>query len=192
MPPCDTLTGNFQDNTAWTIAGKYVYDFGGDRKGEKLTLFAGYQHIVTSNPGDPININASNTTIGGYELFFASNAAANQVFTTDKILQVEWVGAKYELPSGWSFMGAYYHLSQDAFTRLGVICAAGTPPATGVATVSNCAGDTNTASFFVDYAFNKHFDIYVGVTYSDVSGGLASGFLATGSTLFTTGTRLKF
>ena len=44
----------------------------------------------------------------------------------------------------------------------------------------------------VDYAFNKHFDVYAGVAWNDVSGGLANGFLATDNTLFSTGLRLKF
>jgi predicted porin len=191
MPACNTLTGNFEDNEAWTIAGKYVYDFGGGWKDEgpaaKLTLYGGYQHTNISNPGNPIGI-TGNTTIGGYPLFFTSFAAANQVFTTDKVIQTEWVGAKYELPSGWSFTGAYYHLDQNSFVKSGAACV----PGSGTHASSNCAGDTNTVSGLVDYAFNKHFDVYGGVAWSDVSGGLASGFLATENTTVVTGMRLKF
>ncbi len=56
----------------------------------------------------------------------------------------------------------------------------------------NCSGDLNQGSFLVDYTFNKHFDVYAGVTYSEISGGLASGFLQSNDATFATGLRLKF
>jgi hypothetical protein len=43
----------------------------------------------------------------------------------------------------------------------------------------NCSGELNQGSFLIDYTFNKHFDIYAGVTMSDIGGGLPSGFLQT-------------
>ncbi len=57
---------------------------------------------------------------------------------------------------------------------------------------SNCAGDENVFSFVADYAFNKHFDVYSGVTVSDLSGGLGSGVLNDSVTTVMTGARLKF
>jgi len=44
----------------------------------------------------------------------------------------------------------------------------------------------------VDYRFNKHFDVYAGVNYSAIDGGLASGYLANNDTSVVTGARLKF
>jgi hypothetical protein len=29
------------------------------------------------------------------------------------LLETEWGGVRYDLPFGWSFTGAYYHLSQN-------------------------------------------------------------------------------
>jgi predicted porin len=43
-----------------------------------------------------------------------------------------------------------------------------------------CAGDFNEASVVADYAFNKHYDVYGGVNYSQVTDGLANGFVGTG------------
>ena len=57
---------------------------------------------------------------------------------------------------------------------------------------ANCSGDLNQGSFLIDYTFNKHFDIYTGVTVSDISGGISSGFLQTSDVAVTSGLRLKF
>ena len=54
------------------------------------------------------------------------------------------------------------------------------------------AGEYHDGSFVVDYRFNKHWDIYAGVNYSTVDGGLASGFIANNNTSVVTGARLKF
>jgi len=56
----------------------------------------------------------------------------------------------------------------------------------------NCAGDLNQASFVVDYAFTKHFDVYGGVTWSETTGGLNSGFLQSDNVGVVSGLRLKF
>lgn len=57
---------------------------------------------------------------------------------------------------------------------------------------SNCAGTEDEASFVVDYRFNKHFDVYAGVNYVQVGGGLSSGFYADSQTSVMSGLRLKF
>ena len=44
----------------------------------------------------------------------------------------------------------------------------------------------------VDYQFNKHFDVYAGVNYSTIDGGLASGYLANNNTSVVSGVRVKF
>jgi predicted porin len=61
-----------------------------------------------------------------------------------------------------------------------------------------CAGDLNQVSFLVDYTFTKHFDVYAGVSYQNISGGLAHSLFsndpynATDNTTFVSGLRLKF
>ena len=44
----------------------------------------------------------------------------------------------------------------------------------------------------VDYQFNKHLDLYSGVNYSQVAGGLGSGFLSSDMAVFVSGLRLRF
>ncbi len=207
-----TLAVNISDNEGWTVAGKYTFEFGngGFKDGgscgglkdsacpppSKLTFFAGYTHTDQSNPHDPVHYG---DTQGGYPITLPPN---NNAFTTDKIFQFYWTGAKYELPSGWSFTGAYYHVDQNSYEAAGVACPA------GGASASQCAGSFNQGAFLIDYAFNKHLDIYGGVTYAKADDGLASGFQGnpavkagfgtsgTGTSVdtfdFVTGMRLRF
>ncbi|MGO8954105.1 MAG: porin [Rhodomicrobium sp.] len=163
--PGNPLSAAISNNETWSVMGKYTYDFGGGFKdegpGSKLTFFAGYEHIDQSNSNDPVSEAA-----GGYAI-----NPDNNYFTKDKILQFAWTGAKYELPSGWSFTGAYYYVDQSAFVSDNTkICTA------GGATRLQCAGTYNQVSFLIDYAFNKHFDVYTGVTYAIAADGLAAGF----------------
>jgi predicted porin len=196
QPACAStkvLSDTISDNTGWTVGAKYVLDLGGgwkdDGPGAKLTVFGGYQHVEMDNPTDPVK---AGTTINGYVM----GAVNNTNFDTAKILQTAWAGAKYELPSGWSFTGAYYYLDQNSWltgpANAVKSCATNAKPAVGIAIPSNCSGNFNMGSFLVDYAFNKHFDVYAGMNYSTVDGGLSSGFLQTDSTLFMTGARLRF
>jgi predicted porin len=166
------IAANISDNETWGAVGKYTYDFSsglkGDGPGAKLTFYAGYTHIDQSNPRDPVT-SANAQAAGGYALLVADNNA----FTTDKILQILWTGAKYELPSGWSFTAAYYHASQNSYVADGIPCTLG-----GASRV-DCAGSFDQGSFVVDYRFNKHFDVYAGVSYARVDNGLAAGFPGT-------------
>ena len=121
-PSCSSILGNcpngllgtISDNEGWSVMSKYTYQFEGGLKDEeppsKLTVFAGYVHTMMGNPEDT-NIPVGSTTIGGYELVGITTNA----YTTDKILQTFWTGVRYELPSGWSFTGAYYNYSQNEY-----------------------------------------------------------------------------
>ena len=184
----ETLAANISDNEGWTIVGKYTYEFGGGGFKDdgacgglkdapcpppaKLTFFAGYTHTDQSNPRDPI---FSGDAAGGYPLTIAFTKGVqtlpdNNAFTTDKIYQFFWTGAKYALPSGWSFTGAYYHIDQNSYVADSKACPA------GGASGTQCAGSFDQGSFLVDYAFSKHLDVYAGVTYAIANDGLASGY----------------
>jgi hypothetical protein len=80
--------------------------------------------------------------------------------------------------------GAYYHYEQPAFGA-SANCAAAVTPA-------NCHGTFDAFSFLVDWQFAKKFDVYAGVMYSQISGGLASGFLNRNSVAPTAGLRFRF
>ncbi|MGO8955114.1 MAG: porin [Rhodomicrobium sp.] len=214
----NVLAGTVTDSEGWSVMGKYTYEFGGGLKdegpGAKLSVFVGYVHTALTDPQDPVA--AGSTTIGGYEYAMLNNNPYAP--GSGKTMQTAWAGARYELPSGWSFTGAYYHLSQDAYTADGNYytpsaaaggtkssgpynCAQGNVSnslqkgvgnAFGITAGAMCAGDLNQGSFLVDYQFNKHFDVYSGISYSEVAGGLSSGYLNSNMTTFATGMRLKF
>ena len=219
-----TLGVNISDNEGWTVAGKYTYEFGGDFLGgglkdggscgglkdapcptpAKLTFFVGYTHTDQSNPNDPVHYG---DTQGGYPITVSAGPTPslspdNNAFTTDRIYQFFWTGAKYELPSGWSFTAAYYHIDQNSYVADSKACPA------GGASGTQCAGTFDQGAFLIDYAFNKHLDVYGGVTYAIANDGLASGYQGnpavkagfgvsgTGTSVdifdFVTGVRLRF
>lgn len=185
------LAGTITDNEAYAVMGKYTLDLGGGFKDEgpssKLNLFAGYVHMDLTNPDNAYAGN--NGTIGGYQ--FASVNVTPYGKGATKTLQTEWAGASYET-GRWTLAGAYYHESQNDYTdNSSHTCAQANALKAGV-TQGNCSGDLNMGSFSVDYAFSKHFDVYSGVSYSTVGGGLASGFLNSDTTTVATGVRLKF
>ncbi len=192
------LLGTVTDNSAWDVMGKYTFLFGGGFKDEgpadKLTLFAGYQYADLSNPSSPQSAYNGFTTIGGYR-FVTSGV---QAFGTDRILQTEWAGARYQT-GPWAITGAYYNWNQNSYINAALHnCAyvnSHPPVATngiGRQIGSNCSGDYNQGSFLVDYVFNKYFDVYGGVSYTEIDGGLSSGFLRTDNTTFASGVRLKW
>jgi predicted porin len=223
----DQLNGRISDNDMWSVMAKYTYEFtdccagslkdGTPAPGPKLTIYAGYEHITQGNPEDTVllgtsattPVQAHATTIGGYILASVNNF----FFSTDRVTGVWWGGARYELPSGLSFAGAYYRYDQNTFltnhrdtatgvtdnTRISCFDQTATNATNktkgtffGNVTASNCGGTFDTASFVIDYQFNKHFDIYTGVAYSDVSGGLGSGFLNDNMLTAMSGMRLRF
>lgn len=205
------LDGTVTNNEAWSILGKYTFEFGGGFKDEgpssKLTVFAGYNRSELSNPDHLQTYYNGDTTGGGYSFF---TNAASPLFLSNRILETEWGGAAYEV-GPWNFIGAYYHMSQNSYTQWNQTagayqnCAAGTAYVQAHATTVNgvaktmkdssgpqCAGDLNEGSFVIDYKFNKHFDVYAGVSIYDAGGGLGSGYLQTETVNFASGLRIKF
>jgi predicted porin len=181
-----TLLANMSDNTAWSLMGKYTFNLGGgyapaapyptkaavkaEPEHDKLILFAGYTNIHQTNPDTPI---AFGGAAGGYPI-----SPDNDAFTTAKVLNFFWVGAKYELAWGLSFTGAYYHINQNGY----IADSHFTDPAAcavNQASKVDCAGSYDQVSFLTDYALNKHLDVYAGATWAKVQNGLAAGFPGT-------------
>ncbi len=190
------------DSDSWSVQGKYTFDFGGGYKddltaGSKLTVYGGFEDIRYYNSSSARDKEyVGDTVAGGYEIGHPTllnsgglKGSFNYYFGTRE-LQLEWTGARYELPSGWSFSAGYYHLYQPAFSSASK---PGSPPAGSPnQQQAYTAGSLDSGSFVVDYRLNKHFDVYAGVNYSTIDGGLASGYLANDDTSFVTGARLKF
>jgi len=148
----NTEYGIVTDNTAVMVAARYAWD--------PFKFYAGYEHIRQNNPSSPLGVGA--TAQGGYLL---SGVEDNNLDTT-KIVQVYWVGLRYAFDRKTDIAVAYYHQEQNNF-RVPPTCS----PAAGFRT--SCAGTLNEVSLYADHHITRRFDVYAGITYSDVSGGLA-------------------
>ncbi len=148
----NTLYGIVTDNSALMVALKYTWN--------ALKFFAGYEHIHQTNPANPLGVGASDQ--GGYFL----SGVENNNLDSPKIVQIWWTGVKYSFGSQTDVTVSWYHQLQNDF-RIPSTCS----DAAGFR--SSCAGTLNELSLYADHHFTKRFDVYAGVAYSDVSGGLA-------------------
>jgi predicted porin len=148
----NTEYGIVTDNTAVMVAAKYTWN--------KLKFFGGYEHILMKNPAHPLGVGA--TAQGGYLL----SGVEDNNLDSPKIVQVFWTGVKYAYDRKTAITLSYYHEMQNDF-RVPSSCS----PVAGFR--SSCAGTLDEVSLYADYHFTKRFDLYVGIAYSDVTGGLA-------------------
>ena len=148
----NTEYGIVTDNTAIMVAAKYTW--------EPLKFFLGYEHIRQSNPAHPLGIGA--TTQGGYLL----SGVEDNNLDSPKIVQVIWTGIKYAYDRRTDITLSYYLVLQNDF-RVPGTCSV------KAGFRSSCAGNLNEVSLYVDHHFTRRFDVYAGIAYSAVSGGLA-------------------
>jgi len=152
------LPATISDNTVFQAAGRYTIG--------PWKLFAGYEWIQYANPNNPLAAGAF--IEGGYTVF----APNNTNFTTDKVLQTFWVGAKYAVNKDVDLTLAYYHESQNSFVN------ASNPTGTcSTSIASSCSGSLDAVSFVADWRFARHMDVYAGVMWSQAQNGLINGFV---------------
>ena len=58
--------------------------------------------------------------------------------------------------------------------------------------LGSCRGDLNAGSILFDWRLSPRFDVYAGAMYSEVSNGLANGFIYNNTIDPTIGTRFAF
>ena len=170
----NSVAGTISDNASYGIMALYAVPT------VPVTVFGGYQHITYMNPSIPLA--AGFDDIGGYTLGAVSNTA---FAAADKILQVYWTGARYAVTSQFTAALAYYGEKQNAFATGGN---AGCSSAINGA----CSGNFHALSASLDYHFTKRFDTYAGAMWSNVSHGLANGYLNTTVIDPTIGARFSF
>lgn len=193
----NTLVGTISDNTVALVTAKYKFD--GPIKWE---LMGGYEWMQFANPSNPVN--AGFYSNYGNQYSFVINGG----FPNDKILQIAWVGGKWQATDHLVVQAAYYHYWQNSFGN-GAInsvtgfggsaggAVVGTKQSFGVAGCSSnysptCSGYIDAASLVFDYVFTKHFDMYAGVMYTTGAGGLVSGYLNSWNVSPTVGARYSF
>jgi predicted porin len=148
----NTLYGIVTDNAALMLAAKYTWD--------PFKFFAGYEHILQTNPSNPLGVGASDQ--GGYIL----SGVEDNNLDSAKIVQIWWAGVKYAYDSKTDITLSYYEQLQNDF-RVPSTCS----PTAGFR--ASCAGSLNEASLYADHHFTRRFEVFAGIAYSDVSGGLA-------------------
>ena len=165
--PTNGLAAYESDNTSWNVMGKYTFDLGGTpATSDKLTLYAGYSHITKAN---------SNYPVGDAQGAYPINVGIN--INDSAVYDFEWVGARYAMTTGWTVSAGLYYITQNSWT-IGL----GPTGTQGIGCANAgllCSGNFKEGSVVLDYAFNKHYDIYGGVNYSEVQDGLANGFVGT-------------
>jgi predicted porin len=148
----NTEYGIVTDNTAIMVAAKYTWD--------QFKFFGGYEHIRQINPSNPLGVGAS--AQGGYLL----SGVEDNNLDSPKVVQVWWTGVRYAYDTKTDITLSYYHQEQNTF-RVPPTCS----PTAGFR--SSCAGTLYEVSVYADHHFTKRFDVYAGIAYSEVSGGLA-------------------
>jgi predicted porin len=161
LSPSTSVSGTISDNASYGAMALYAIPV------IPVTVFGGYQHITYEKPSIPLAVGFDD--IGGYTL----GAVSNTTYTAaDKILQVYWAGARYSPTSQLTVALAYYGEKQNAF-------AVGANAGCSSVISGSCSGNLHVASVSADYHFTKRFDAYAGIMWSNVSHGLANGYINT-------------
>jgi predicted porin len=176
------LTATLSDDASVMLVAKY--------SNGPLKLFAGYEYIRYAPPSHPYAPGSGFKDISG-DFVCAGCAAINNTNINstafnagDKFFHVFWTGVKYTVMTDLDVIAGYYHYDQPAFGPP-VNCAADP-------TLATCHGTFDAVSFVVDWQFEKKFDAYAGLMFSQFNGGLANGFLHRNSIDPTIGLRFRF
>jgi predicted porin len=98
-----------------------------------------------------------------------------------------WTGVRYSVTSRVDVVAAYYHYIQDSYFGT----ARGTMPCSG-AEHAQCAGTYDAVSGLIDWKFAPKWDLYVGLMYNKVNGGLANGFIQRNNIDPSVGVRFRY
>jgi predicted porin len=188
IPPFlpQTLTATISDNTAAMFVAKYTTG--------PLKLYAGYEYIHYAAPSDP---QTAFTDIAGNFLCLGcaafnntniNNAAFGVGGLGNKVLQIMWTGAKYAVTDELDVIGAYYHYIQNSYFGT----SAGGPLFCSTSEHAQCAGTYDAISAAVDWRFAPKWDLYFGMMFNQVHGGLGFGFLQHSNIDPTVGVRFRF
>jgi predicted porin len=168
----DDLKATLSNNTSAVIMLRYKY--------RAMTFFGGFEVIQFQNPTDPYP--QGFTTLGGYTVL--PGEVKINAYDIDKVLRVFWLGAKYAVRDDLDVAAAIYHYNQNNYNS-------GTCTNGGLS-ASSCAGTLDAASAMMDYRVTRRLDLYAGVMWSRVGGGLASGYLNFQNIGPTAGLRFQF
>jgi predicted porin len=168
----DNLKATLSNNTSGVVMLRYRY--------RSVTFYGGFEVIQFQNPSDTFP--EGFTTLGGYTVL--PGAVNVTEYDIAKILRIAWIGVKVAVRDDLDVAAAVYHYNQNNYNT--ATCTNG-----GLSS-SKCAGTLDAASAMVDYRITKRLDAYAGVMWSQVTGGLASGYLNFQNVGPTVGVRFQF
>ena len=170
-----------------TLSNNFGAELMASYKWDRFKFYAGYIYARQSNPSDPYTYGFR--TIYP-EVFVPYGAVTSNNYNFDKELNSFWTGVKWSVPDTWlhgygslDLAAGFYYQTQNNFnftvTKLGYTLAAACTGSGAFISSSKCAGSQDAISFLADWKPFKRVDIYAGVMYSNVYGGLANGFTQT-------------
>ncbi len=181
------LANYLSDDDQLLVAGKYRYG--------AFTFFGGYEWFKISNPSvSAPTFMDTNAGYGGYTY--------TKVYVTPKVEQLVWTGVDYAVTRQLDVIGGLTYVKQNAYQSNSFTGSTLTQAKTGgkatltklcaTTTASNCAGSETALSLALDYHYAKNLEFYGGVMFTQVTGGLASGFLYSTELDPTIGVRYTF
>jgi len=185
------LTATVTNYDAFAVMARY--------KIQQFTIFGGYLHTDMSNPTDSYYTGGVNNVLWSQANVISNTYLPGSITSTgfpqDKILQHVWIGGKYSFSPSFDLMAGYWHVWQNYFDTNSAVTQAAdcATAANGVGTVSSkCNGTEDAFSISAIWRPVKRIDVYGGVIYSQVNGGIASGYQVNNNTSFNGGIRLNF
>jgi predicted porin len=206
------LKATIENEDSFQIAGKYKWD--------RFTFYTGYEYERLTDPSNLPAGPTIGYFNGGVQALYGASGSGTQglgvtgAFPAPKVTQLVWTGAKFALLPTVDLIGAYYHVWQNnylgaafgtgatAAAKTANTCVAntalpaGTPAGTGYTpqgtASAKCAGNENAISGLIDWRPVKRVDLYAGVMFSKVAGGLATGYFVNSNTAVTSGIRVSF
>jgi len=170
--PLNGLKATLSNKASGMAAARYTFD--------KATLYAGWEYILFANPSDAYPNGF--TAIGNYPVPAGFvNATA---YTEHKILRIFWTGIKYAVRDDLDIAASYYHYYQNDYNT--------SPCTDGGLSASSCRGALNAYTAMIAYRPSKRVTAYGGFMWSQVTGGLASGYLNRVNFAPTIGVRVEF
>jgi len=168
--PGNSLAATVSDTTAVGAMAKYAF--------ADVTLFGGTELIEFANPSHPLLSGFSDE--GGYRVSAA--ATNNRAYDHKRNLAVFWTGVRYPINEVLSLSGGYYRTAQNNYRGDG--CAGTAFP--------QCKGWQHALGGHLEYRLARRWDAYAGAMYTEVGGGMASGFLHRSNLGPMVGTRFSF
>jgi predicted porin len=181
----DDLKATLADIRGVVLAGRYTWN--------EFKFFGGYENAVFSPPSEAYPNGF--TSLGDYTVLPGAVSITNYI--NHKLLQVAWTGVRYSVRPDLDLTGAFYEGWQNNYSLAGTTCGPNTKViAPGFSpqgsSASTCAGTIWAVSAMADWRPYKRLDVYGGVMFSEVTGGIANGYLRGTNIAPTAGLRLTF